>query len=130
MPTYYNKQAQRPLLLSLYRGSKNKCPACGEGRLFSKYLKVNKQCSHCHTEFHHHQADDAPPYFTIVILGHILVPLVIALEGAYRPPLWVHAALWLPITVIATLFCLQIVKGAIVSYQWALKMHGFEEEDA
>jgi uncharacterized protein (DUF983 family) len=77
---------------------------------------------------HHHRADDAPPYFTIVIVGHIVVGLVLAVEMAYRPPLWVHAALWLPLTLILTLVVLQVVKGALVALQWALLMHGFDPE--
>ena len=75
---------------------------------------------------HHHRADDAPAYFTIVIVGHIVVGLVLAVEMAYRPALWVHAALWLPLTVILTLVLLPSVKGALVGLQWALRMHGFD----
>ncbi|HKB21924.1 MAG TPA: DUF983 domain-containing protein, partial [Methyloceanibacter sp.] len=47
-------------------------------------------------------------------------------EMAYRPPLWVHAALWLPLTLILALTVLAIVKGALVALQWALLMHGFD----
>ena len=54
------------------------------------------------------------------------------LEVAYRPPLWLHAALWLPLTVLLSLAVLPIIKGALVGLQWALLMHGFDpnaEED-
>ena len=88
--------------------------------MFRRYLKVADACPHCGEELHHHRADDAPPYFTIVIVGHIVVSLVLAVEMAYRPPLWVHAALWLPLTVILTLLVLPSVKGALVALQWAL----------
>jgi uncharacterized protein (DUF983 family) len=96
--------------------------------MFRRYLKVADACPHCGEELHHHRADDAPPYFTIVIVGHIVVGLVLAVEMAYRPPLWVHAALWLPLTLILTLVVLQVVKGALVALQWALLMHGFDPE--
>jgi uncharacterized protein (DUF983 family) len=85
----------------------NSCPACGE-------------------ELHHHRADDAPPYFTIVIVGHIVVSLVLLVEMTYRPPLWVHMMLWLPLTVALALLLLPAVKGALVGLQWALRMHGFD----
>jgi len=94
--------------------------------MFRRYLKVVDACPHCGEELHHHRADDAPPYFTIVIVGHIVVGLVLAVEMAYRPPLWVHAALWLPLTLILALTVLPIVKGALVALQWALLMHGFD----
>jgi uncharacterized protein (DUF983 family) len=116
----------RPVFGSLLRGAMLKCPACGTGSMFRRYLKVADHCAHCGEALHHQRADDAPPYFTIVIVGHIVVSLVLAVEMAYRPPLWLHAALWLPLTVILTLLLLPAVKGALVGLQWALLMHGFD----
>ena len=55
-----------------------KCPACGKGAMFNAYLKVNDRCPACGEELHHHRADDAPPYFTMLIVGHIVVALVLA----------------------------------------------------
>ena len=118
----------RPVFGSLLRGAMLKCPACGIGSMFRRYLKVTDTCPHCGEALHHHRADDAPPYFTIVIVGHIVVSLVLAVEMAYRPPLWLHAALWLPLTVILALIILPSVKGALVALQWALLMHGFDPD--
>jgi len=118
----------RPVFASILRGAAKKCPACSVGAMFRRYLKVADACPHCGEELHHQRADDAPPYFTIVIVGHIVVGLVLAVEMAYRPPLWVHAALWLPLTVILTLLILPVVKGALIALQWALLMHGFDPD--
>ena len=104
----------------------SRCPNCRQGRLYSKYLKVADQCARCGEELHHHRADDAPPYFTIFIVGHILVPLVLWTEKVWKPELYVHFALWLPLAVIMTLTLLPVVKGAVVGLQWALCMHGFQ----
>jgi uncharacterized protein (DUF983 family) len=123
---------ERSIWSSLLRGAQFRCPACGNGAMFSRYLKVTDHCPNCGEALHHQRADDAPPYFTIVIVGHIVVGLVLALEVAYRPPLWLHAALWLPLTVLLSLAVLPIIKGALVGLQWALLMHGFDpnaEED-
>ena len=116
----------RPILRSLLRGARLKCPACGSGTMFRRYLKVADSCPACGEELHHHRADDAPPYFTIVIVGHIVVSLVLLVEMTYRPPLWVHMMLWLPLTVALALLLLPTVKGALVGLQWALRMHGFD----
>jgi uncharacterized protein (DUF983 family) len=97
--------------------------------MFRRYLKVADACPHCGEELHHHRADDAPAYFTIVIVGHIVVSLVLAVEMAYRPELWVHMALWLPLTVMLTVLFLPCVKGALVGLQWALRMHGFDPDN-
>jgi uncharacterized protein (DUF983 family) len=121
-------QGERPIFGSLLRGAALKCPACGRGSMFRRYLKVADHCPQCGEALHHQRADDAPPYFTIVIVGHVVVSLVLAVEMAYRPPLWLHAALWLPLTVILTLLVLPVVKGALVALQWALLMHGFDPD--
>ncbi|MDJ0513799.1 MAG: DUF983 domain-containing protein [Methyloceanibacter sp.] len=117
---------ERPLQQSLVRGTMLKCPACGEGPLFTSYLKVADNCSHCGEALHHHRADDAPAYFTIVIIGHVIVSLVLTVEMAYAPPLWLHAAIWLPLTIVLSLACLAPMKGFLVALQWALRMHGFD----
>ena len=119
-------QDARPIFASMLRGALLKCPACGVGAMFRRYLKVVERCPHCGEELHHHRADDAPAYFTIVIVGHIVVSLVLAVEMAYRPPIWLHMTLWLPLTLILTLALLPSVKGALVGLQWALRMHGFD----
>ena len=77
----------------------------------------------------HHRADDAPPYFTILIAGHVVIPLLMAAELAYAPPIWLHLLIWVPFTVVLCLALLPRVKGAIVGLQWAQGMHGFERDD-
>lgn len=118
----------RSLQQALLRGAMLKCPACGVGGLFHRYLKVVDQCPHCGESLHHHRADDAPAYFTIVIVGHVVVSLVLAVEIAYRPPLWLHAALWMPLTLALALALLAPIKGLLVALQWALLMHGFDPD--
>jgi uncharacterized protein (DUF983 family) len=119
--------AQGRLASDLLRGFLGKCPSCGKGRLFRSFLKVADRCPACGEELHHHRADDFPAYLVILIVGHIIVPLVLLLEQAYVPPVWVHMAIWLPATAIMTLGLLQPVKGAIVALQWHSGMHGFRE---
>ncbi len=119
---------ERSVLLSLLRGARLSCPACGKGAMFRRYLKVADNCPDCGEALHHHRADDAPPYFTIVIVGHVVVGLMLAVEMAYRPPLWLHAAIWLPLTVLLALLLLPPIKGALVGLQWALLMHGFDPD--
>ena len=79
----------------------------------------------CGKELHHHRADDAPPYFTILIVGHVVVGGVLALEQAFAPADWVQAIIWLPLTVLLSMLILPRAKGALVGLQWALRMHGF-----
>lgn len=110
---------------ALGRGVLLRCPACGQGSIYGRYLKVRDDCADCGLGLHHHRADDAPPYFTMLILGHVLVPLALILERAAMPPLWLHFSLWLPLTLILTLVLLPRIKGALIGFQWAHRMHGF-----
>ena len=109
----------------MLRGIKDKCPNCGKGALYSRFLKVNCRCPLCGEELFHERSDDAAPYLTIAIVGHIIVAGVWALEDAYQPALWLQFALWLPVTALMSLLLLPRVKGALVGLQWALRMHGF-----
>ena len=113
--------------LYLLRGLLGRCPACGEGHLFRAFVKVADACEKCGEPFHHHRADDFPAYVVIVLVGHIVVPLVLAVETAWAWPMWLHMLVWPATIAILSLALLQPVKGAIVALQWALGMHGFEE---
>lgn len=119
----------RPIFRSMLRGAARRCPNCGEGRMFRAYLKVADACPACGEELHHQRADDAPPYVVITIVAHIVVGSLLAVEVAYQPPVWLHMAIWLPLTVILSLALLPPVKGALVGLQWALRMHGFGGEE-
>lgn len=116
---------ERDVANALWRGAARRCPACGNAALFRAYLKVADTCPACNEALHHHRADDAPPYFTILIVGHVLVGGVLSLERAFQPSMLVHLAIWIPLTVLLSLLLLPPVKGALVGLQWALRMHGF-----
>lgn len=119
-------RASRSVPTSMLRGARGRCPNCARGSLFARYLQVAPVCMGCGEHLHHHRADDAPPYFTIVIVGHVLVSAVLGMELALRPPLWLQFALWLPLAVALSLILLPPIKGALVGLQWALRMHGFD----
>lgn len=109
------------------RGLRGRCPACGEGKLLHHYLKVVDACPCCGEEMHHHRADDFPAYLTILVVGHVLVGLMFGVDEAWPDlPLSVHFMVWPALVVVMSLWLLPIVKGALVAYQWALRMHGFE----
>lgn len=110
---------------ALLRGLAGRCPNCGRGRMFRRFLKVADNCPACGEELFHQRADDFPAYLVIVLVGHIVVPLVLLVETEYTPALWLEAAIWPPLTLALALAFLQPVKGAVVAMQWYGKMHGF-----
>ena len=118
---------KRDVWTALKRGFRGRCPRCGEGKLFRAFLKVDNNCSVCGLDFTPHRADDLPAYLVIVIVGHLVVPLALLIETNYSPPVALQLEIYLPMTLILSLVLLQPVKGAVVGIQWALRMHGFDE---
>lgn len=118
---------KRPVYRSLRRGFAGRCPECGKGTLFRGYLKPMLECPQCHEDLSHQRADDAPPYFTMLIVGHLIVPLMVTVVLATELSNLTHLAIWLPLTLALTLLLLRPVKGVIIALQWALYMHGFDK---
>ena len=112
---------------ALARGFAMKCPNCARGHLFGRFLKVTDHCEVCGEDYTPQRADDFPAYLVIIVVGHIVVPALLAVAVAYDPPAWLQLAIWLPITLFASLGLLQPTKGAIVGLQWQTGMHGFED---
>jgi uncharacterized protein (DUF983 family) len=119
--------AKRNVWSAIKRGFRGRCPRCGEGKLFRAFLKVDDHCSVCDLDFTPHRADDLPAYLVIIIVGHIVVPTALFIETDYSPPVWLQLAIYLPLTLVLSLALLQPVKGAVVGMQWALRMHGFDD---
>lgn len=113
----------------MWRGMKKSCPQCGRGPLFSSYVKTRDMCEVCALNLSGHQADDAPPYMTMLIVGHIAIPLALVSKQLFDPPLWQQFALWLPVMIVSTAWLLPISKGALIGLQWANHMHGFGDGD-
>ena len=104
---------------SIFRGWRGRCPRCGAGALFSSFLKMQSNCPSCGLALEPFRADDAPAYFTILAVGHVVVPMVLAFEKyGDQPPLWAHALLWLPLSVVLALLLLPRIKGAVIALLW------------
>ncbi|MDB5569387.1 MAG: hypothetical protein JWN93_570 [Hyphomicrobiales bacterium] len=120
-------EAPRDWWLAIRRGFAMRCPHCNEGRIFGRYLKVNDRCEACGEELHHHRADDAPPYLTIFFVGHVVAAMLMVADERW-PDLnmgW-HMVVWPALAIVLSLWLLPRFKGALIAYQWALRMHGFE----
>lgn len=113
-------------LTSLLRGWRRLCPQCGTAPAFSGYLKLRPECPTCGAGLGRVRADDFPPYVTIILVGHIIVPLILLSEKVLAPAMWVDMTVW-PLTTLAlTIALLPVVKGAVVGLMWFLGMRGDE----
>ena len=89
------------------------------------YLTVGSACASCGEVFSHHRADDGPAYLTILITGHLMVPILLMSFVKFRPEPMVLFSVFAVGTVALSLFLLPRLKGAMVALQWAKRMHGF-----
>ncbi len=117
--------AERPLAPAIGHGLRGRCPACGQGRMLARFLKVAPACTQCGQRLDAHQADDLPAYVVILLLGHILVPLMIEVNAALAIPLGWQAALWPTLALLLAVAMIQPVKGAVIAVQWSRRMAGF-----
>jgi uncharacterized protein (DUF983 family) len=108
-------------LTSVLRGFCRRCPNCGAGALYRAYLKPVAQCSACGESYGDIRADDFPPYLTILVVGHLVVPLILLAERLGVSTGW-QVALWVPVTLLLTLLLLPRLKGAIIGLMWSLNM--------
>ena len=115
----------RPTKPAMLRGAMCRCPACGEGKLYKSYLKVNDHCPACNEALHHQQADDGPAYLTILLVSHLGAPLLLAIFVAYRPSAMTLLLSFSLGAIVMSLLLLPVIKGAMVGFQWARRMHGF-----
>lgn len=116
---------ERQTGVAMQRGAAGKCPACGEGRLFTGYLKVKDHCPTCNEAMHHQRADDGPAYLTILIVSHLGAPLLLWVYMAMRPSTMSMLIGFGLGAVVLSLLLLPRIKGAMVGLQWARRMHGF-----
>jgi uncharacterized protein (DUF983 family) len=99
-------------------GLSGRCPRCGEGRLFQGFLTLRPRCSACGLDFAFADSADGPAVLIMFLAGFVLVGLVLAVELAYEPPIWVHLLLWIPATILLCLALLRPMKGLAIAFQY------------
>ncbi len=119
--------SDRPTTMSaLIRGALGRCPSCGRGPLLHRYLKVVGQCSACGEPYGHFRADDAPPWLTILLVGHLTAPFFLLIEENFELTVATELAILIPLVVGLTLALLPRCKGAILAMMWVTKAEGTE----
>ena len=95
-----------------------RCPACGVGPLFQGVLKLAPKCTACGLVLSRYDQGDGPAAFAVFIVGAAVVGAALWVEFTFAPPVWVHILLWPPITVLATIACLRVIKSWLVQQQF------------
>lgn len=111
-----------PLLRSIGRGLAHKCPACGKGALYGRYLKVEPTCGACGHELAAYPADDGPAYLTIILIGHLIIAPLLIFPIIWRSDPRYSLPIILGALTLVTLLALPRIKGGWIGLMYALQV--------
>lgn len=111
----------RPFMTGLSRGLKHRCPQCGEGRLYRAYLKVEPTCAACGHDLSAYRADDGPAYFTILLIGHLLIAPILLFPIIWEASPWIVVPVSLTLLTTVVLAVLPRIKGAFIGGLWSIR---------
>ena len=100
-----------------------RCPCCGEGRLMKSYLKQVENCAVCGESFGAIRADDAAPWLTIILVGHIFLPLAFLVNVDWMPT-WAAMLMWSGCFSAVALAVLPRAKGLFIGVLWQTRAPG------
>lgn len=110
------------------RGARFRCPRCGEGKLFRKFLKPVDRCEACAQDWTFQRADDFPAYIAVLLTGHLLAPVMILLGSKTNLSVTALEVILIPSAIVLMLAMIQPAKGAVIAVQWWFGLHGFVRE--
>lgn len=108
-----------------YAALRGRCPRCGRGKLYKGLLTVAPACTECGLSFLGHEQGDGPAFLGILVIGFLTATGAVIIDLVYEPPLWVHAALWVPFTLAGSLLTLRWGKAALIATQYQLRKDDF-----
>jgi uncharacterized protein (DUF983 family) len=110
------------LATAMARGLRGSCPCCGKTRLFTGWLRQIPVCAQCSAPLGRVRADDAPPYFVIFAVAHIVIAAQVMLDATLALSTLAEAAVFMPIALALCLGLLRPVKGATIGLMLQLGM--------
>ena len=126
VPLQTAMKTEIPLGLAARRGLMGLCPNCGKTKLFASYLKQVEACSNCGAHFGRIRADDAAPWGTIIVVGHIFMPLMFFISLDAFMPFWAGVTVWAALFAGLSLALLPRSKGLFIALLWATRAPGFD----
>ena len=113
------------LKTAVKRALLGRCPHCGQGKLMQSYLKSVDQCSVCGEKFGMIRADDAAPWLTLIVVGHIFLPLVFLFNWDWMPT-WAAMVSMAALVVAICLAVLPRAKMLFIGILWQTRAPGYK----
>jgi len=103
----------------ILNGLRARCGACGQGRLFSAYLKLNKACPHCGRDMRAADTADGPAFFVGFGVLILTAPFLFLIPMSPLAPLMKAAAIVFLALVITglSMWLLPAAKGILLNLQ-------------
>lgn len=100
-------------------GLRQRCGGCGEGRLFSAYLKLNEACPHCGRDMRAADTADGPAFFVGFGVLILTAPFLFLIPMSPLPPLMKAGAIVFVALVITglSMWLLPVAKGILLNLQ-------------
>jgi uncharacterized protein (DUF983 family) len=114
------------LALAMRRGFLGRCPNCGRTPLFQGYLKQVECCPACGADFSSIRADDAAPWLTLIVVGHLFLPLIFFVNLEAVLPFWVGVTSWAAFFCGVALVFLPRAQGLFIGILWVTQASGSE----
>jgi uncharacterized protein (DUF983 family) len=113
------------LKTAMWRGLMGRCPHCGKGALMQGYLKQVESCAVCGEKLGHIRADDAAPWLTIIVVGHVFLPLAFLVNVDWMPT-WAAMAMWSICFAAIALAILPRAKALFIGVLWQTRAPGYK----
>jgi uncharacterized protein (DUF983 family) len=110
-----------PLRTVLFRGIRGRCPRCGEGELFEKWVKTNERCSSCRLLFQRNYGDIW--MFTNLMDRFPLLFGVAALFFGFRVTNLVDGAIFLAALVAPMVLTIRHRQGLALALDYLWRVH-------
>lgn len=98
-----------------------RCPRCGKGPLFTGLLTVRDQCPCCGLDLTRADVGDAFVVPILMVLGFIVIGAAIWFDFTYNPPLWEHAVIWPPVTIVLAIVMTRYLKSFFAVQQYHVR---------
>jgi uncharacterized protein (DUF983 family) len=113
--TEHKHYAPQPPMITGIRGL---CPRCGQGHLFSSFIKLAPRCEVCGLDYSFADPADGPAFFSLTIVSFPILGLIWWFDATYEPAFWVHLLTSFPFLLVACVLPLRPLKGWLVCAQY------------
>ena len=97
------------------------CPQCGAKTLFVGPARFAARCGACGLDYSAFNVGDGPAALLTLVIGALVIVLAMIVDVAFNPPFWIQALIWVPVTILLTIWSLRVAKAALLAAEYRNK---------